>query len=495
MSAATEASPPPAEGVISAATEVPPASPPAPTPPAAQAEPSPQPDQEAAAEPAPQPAGKLMRPHRRHPPTAEPAEATLQPAAAEVTPPAPVQAPDAKPAAAEPPAAPAPVQEARAAAEVPGPPPAPQAPAVDTSGLDKIVGQMLMVGFRGLTPEEAWPQKLAAQIKAGTVGGVLFMSQNIQSPQQLKTLTSYLQRAKTDTPALFAVDQEGGIVQRLSAEKGFAAYPTARQIGQSNDPLTAYAIYGRLASELVRYGFNMNLAPVVDLDRNADSPIIAGKERSFGPRPKHVGAFAKAFCLAHQEAGVLTVLKHFPGHGSTPFDTHTQPVDVGASWDKAELEPYSELIESRTAKAIMVGHIANTVTSGEAGLPSSLSPQTIRQVLRHDLGFAGVVISDDLEMGAIRARYSLEESAVKAIKAGNDIIILSNQTTADPDLPDRIIAAVKKAVVAGELSRDELQASYDRIIALKQQLPGSPSAKNGANKRASADRGKTTPAR
>jgi beta-N-acetylhexosaminidase len=372
----------------------------------------------------------------------------------------------------------------------------PQLPGGVTSGLDKIIGQMLLVGFRGLNPDEAWPQKLAAQLKAGTVGGVLFMSHNIQSPQQLKALTAYLQHAKGEIPALFAVDQEGGIVQRLSAEKGFQTYPTAQKIGQSNDPLTAYGIYGRLAAELTRYGFNMNLGPVVDLDRNPDSPIIAGKERSFGPLPKHVASFAKAFCLAHQEAGVLTVLKHFPGHGSTPFDTHTQPVDVGASWDKAELEPYSELIESRTAQAVMIGHIANPATSGEPGLPSSLSSRTIREVLRHNLGFTGVVISDDLEMGAIHARYSLEESAVKAIKAGNDMIILSNQTALAPDLPERVIEAVKKAVASGEISREELQASYDRVVSLKQQLPGAPTAKSGAtNKRASADRGKATPAR
>ncbi len=383
-----------------------------------------------------------------------------------------------------------PAGDARAAAANSNDTPVPQPATPTTGGLDKIIGQMLMVGFRGLTPDEAWPQQLAAQITAGKVGGVLFMSHNVQSPQQLKTLTSFLRHAKTDIPLLVAVDQEGGIVQRLSPEKGFQTYPTAEKIGASNDPLTAYNVYSRLATELVQYGFNMNLGPVVDLHRNSESAIIAGKERSFGSQPKHVAAFAKAFCVAHQDAGVLTVLKHFPGHGSTPYDTHAQPVEVGTTWDTDEIDPYRELITSRTAQAVMVGHISNVFLSEEPGLPASLSRRTVRDVLRGVLGFSGVVISDDLEMGAISARYALEESAVKAIKAGNDIIMLSNQNAPAPDLADRIIAAVKKAVEQGEIDRAQLQESYDRILALKQRI-GTGTAKAGApNKRASAEGGK-----
>ena len=206
-----------------------------------------------------------------------------------------------------------------------------------------------------------------------------------------------------------------------------------------------------------------------------------------------MAAFAKAFCLAHQDTGVLTVLKHFPGHGSTPYDAHDQAADVSTSWDTDEMEPYRELIASHAVQAIMVGHISNAILSEEPSLPASLSRRIIRDVLRGAVGFSDVVISDDLEMGAIRAKYSLEDAAVKAIKAGNDIIILSNQSAPAPDLPERIIAAVEKAVAVGELSREELQASYDRIIALKQHLPGGPLAGNGAaGKRASAERGANT---
>jgi beta-N-acetylhexosaminidase len=398
----------------------------------------------------------------------------------------------------------APIKQTRTAAATEAVLAVPQPPARQNVALDKIIGQMLVVGFRGLSPEETWSQKLAAQIKAGVIGGVLFMSHNVQSPQQIKTLTGFLQKTKSEIPVLFAVDQEGGIVQRLSAEKGFQNYPTAGKIGQSNDPLTAYAVYRRLAAELSENGFNLNLGPVVDLLRNDASPIIAGKERSFGSQPKHVAAFAKAFSIAHQDEGVLTVLKHFPGHGSTPFDTHLRPVDVGQSWREDEIIPYRELIASRTARAVMMGHIANPSMADEPGQPASLSAKAIRQVLRGDLGFTGVVISDDLEMGAIRARYSIEDSAVRAIKAGNDIVILSNQNAPSPDLPERITAAIKKAVDTGELRREELQASYDRILSFKQRLPGGVSSVNSGNgggnvapaaRRASAERGKSASAR
>jgi beta-N-acetylhexosaminidase len=191
---------------------------------------------------------------------------------------------------------------------------------------------------------------------------------------------------------------------------------------------------------------------------------------------------------------VLTALKHFPGHGSTPFDTHVRPVDIGSSWEVAEIEPYRDLIASKSAQAVMVGHIAHPGMADEAGMPASLSGKAIRQVLRGDLGFGGVVISDDLEMGAIRARFSIEESAVKAVKAGNDIVILSNQNAPAPDLPERVAAAIRKAVETGDLRREELKASYDRIMSFKQRLPASGGAtaatKTGAvSKRAIAERG------
>jgi beta-N-acetylhexosaminidase len=524
MAAATEVHPTPAETAEAAGNEKPAAvaeTPKAVEPAPAPVEPAPAPVEKPAvaeqASPAPQPqkTAEASMPRETAANSAVPSQPQAETAGANTPSEPPAPAPVApvramsvtidEPQPSVPAVAPAmqditpalPVRQTRVANAGDAMSPVPQPSPRQAIPLDRIIGQMLVVGFRGLTPEESWPQKLSVQLKTGTIGGVLFMSHNVQSPQQLKALTGFLQKSKGDIPALFAVDQEGGIVQRLSAEKGFQTYPTAGKIGQSNDPLTAYSVYRRLAAELSQNGFNLNLGPVVDLLRNDASPIIAGKERSFGSQPKHVAAFAKAFCIAHQDEGVLTVLKHFPGHGSTPFDTHVQPVDVGQSWTEDEIVPYRELISSRTAQAVMAGHIANPAMADEPGLPASLSAKAIRQVLRGDLGFTGVVISDDLEMGAIRARYSIEDSAVKAIKAGNDIVILSNQNAPNPDLPERVAAAIRKAVDAGELRREELQASYDRILTFKQRLPSpaAATASSGGNgkpagaKRAGAERG------
>lgn len=332
---------------------------------------------------------------------------------------------------------------------------------------------MLMVGFRSQTADDPWTQKLAAQIKSGTVGGVIFLAHNIVSPQQVASLTAEFQRANGDVPVLLAVDQEGGIVQRLAHDKGFAEYPTAGQVGKSNDPLTAYTVYKNLATEMASYGFNLNMGPVVDLQRD-DTSIIAGKERAFGSRPMHVTAFAKAFCSAHRDVGVLTALKHFPGHGSTGADTHTGAADVSKSWSPEELEPYRQLIKSGSADLVMVGHVAHAEMSDEPDLPASLSEKAINKRLRGKLGFTGVVVSDDLEMGAVAKRFPLENSIIRAINAGTDIVLLGNQNDPSPDLPQRAMAIIKDAVAKGTVSRKRLQQSYDRIIALKRKLKVAP---------------------
>lgn len=335
--------------------------------------------------------------------------------------------------------------------------------------LDKMIGQLLMVGFEGTTPDEPSVQKLAAQIKSGQVGGVLFLGRNIVSPQQVTTLNAYLRRANPDVPVLLAIDQEGGVVQRLSHDKGFPEFPSAGQVGQSNDPLNAYAVYERMAGQLAEYGFNFNLGPVVDLQRGK-SAVIAGQERSFGDRPRHVAAFAKAFCIAHRSAGLLTALKHFPGHGSAGGDTHNGDVDVSESWKADELDPYRELIGAGAVDVVMTGHIAHRNWSDEAGLPASLSEKAIAKMLRGDLGFSGVIITDDLEMGAVSKRYTPEASVVRAIKAGNTIVMLSNKAHPSLDLPERMIAAIRKAVQDGELTRAQVEQSYELVMALKQRL-------------------------
>lgn len=360
--------------------------------------------------------------------------------------------------------------------------------------LNTWIGQMLMVGFKGQKPNESGVKKLVEQIKSGAVGGVVFLSHNIVSPKQVKKLTDAFQRKDSETPPFIAVDQEGGIVQRLAHEKGFAEYPTAGAMGKRNDPLTAYAVYKGLANELRKFGFNLNMGPVVDLQHNGTNSIIAIKERAFGSKPMHVTAFAKAFCAAHKDAGVLTVLKHFPGHGSTVTDTHTAPADISKTWSKDELVPYQKLIESGDAAIIMAGHITHAKMADEPGMPASLSKKAISGKLRKDLKFSGVVISDDLEMGAVSKKHPLEDSVIRAIKAGVDIVLVGNQTKPSPDLPERVAAIIRQAVADGKLKRSRIKASFERIIAVKSNIKTQASKPIVSANHETDNKGGTTPA-
>jgi|GEM_PF-96047 len=344
----------------------------------------------------------------------------------------------------------------------------PAAPPSDM--LTKMIGQMLLVGFQGIEPSDAWPVKLSAQIASGHVGGVVFMGHNINAPDQTKRLTGAFRAQRTEHALLIAVDQEGGDVQRLASAKGFQLHPSAADIGAGNDPLKANEVYARLAAELRQIGFNLNFGPVADLNRNAASAIIAGKKRSYGADPRHVTAFVKAFAVAHRDAGVLTALKHFPGHGATAQDMHDGPVDISGVWTEDELEPYRALVDNKYADMVMVGHLSHPRFSGPQSAPASLSREAVQMLLRGSLGYEGVTITDDLEMSAVSARYRLEETLLLAIEAGNDLLLMTNKKAPDPDLPARAIQVIRQAVQTGRISRERIRTSYERILQLKRSL-------------------------
>ncbi|WP_210191747.1 MULTISPECIES: glycoside hydrolase family 3 N-terminal domain-containing protein, partial [Rhodomicrobium] len=387
---------------------------------------------------------------------AAPAPAQTVPVAATLPPPAPAVAP----------VEPAPVMLSMAVPEASPPPTPEQKP---DPLIAKFAGQMLIVGFDGTAPDEAATKQIVAQIESGRIGGVVIAPRNVVSPGQLTKLMNALRRTKAATVPFLAVEQEGGVAQAMAADHGFRSYPSASDLGETNDPLIAYSVYQTMASELGGYGFNLNLGPVVDLRQNEANPAIAVKRRSYGAQPKHVAAFAKAFRIAHHDIGLLTALKHFPGFGSADRDAQDAPADIEAHWSAAELEPYRELVASESADMVMMGHLTHSGFSDEPGLPASLSEKAVKR-LRTEIGFDGVVLSDDLELAAITARYPLEDRVLRAIKAGNDVLLIGQRNAAGADLPDRIAAIIARAVASGAISRDKLQASYDRIIALKQKL-------------------------
>ncbi len=369
-----------------------------------------------------------------------------------------VQAPD-RVAAVTPPAA------ARA--------PAATEPTAPQSGpeLNRMIGQMIMVGFPGQTPGDDGVRRVAEQLEAGKIGGVILMSRNIESPAQVKQLTQAFARSGEGQPTPFiAVDQEGGYVQRLSRVKGFKTHPSAERLGERNNPEAAYSAYRNLALELREFGFNLNLGPVVDLNLNPSNPVIGRLRRSYGRDPDHVTAYAKAFIYAHNESGVLTAAKHFPGHGSSDTDSHDVLVDLSNTWQEAELRPYRMLIEDNAVDMIMVGHLYHPAFSDTPDTPATLAPRAIAQVLRESLNYDGVVITDDLDMRGVRQNTSFEQRIIGAVAAGNDIVLITNGNGYQPDLPDRVADVIRTAVADGRLSEERIRTSYQRIMSLKDKL-------------------------
>lgn len=344
----------------------------------------------------------------------------------------------------------------------------------DADRIDRMIGQMILVGFPGLTPGDPNVAAIHEQVAKGVIGGVVLYPENIRSPEQLKSLTAYLRDARASPVPFIAVDQEGGKVQRLSRWNGHGDFPSAQSVGKNpsfSTPEAAQKLYAEMAKELAQAGFNLNLGPVVDLDINSDNPVIGDRERSFSADPGSVTALARAFIAAHRDANIAAVAKHFPGHGSSHVDSHVALADISETWREVELEPYRRLAKDGQLDAVMTGHLYHPRFSDGAKLPASLSDKAIRTLRdESDIGFQGVVISDDLEMSAVSDGYSLEESFVMAINAGTDIVIVSNVESQDPKLGVTVHSIIADAVRDGRILRQRIEQAYDRIMLLKRRL-------------------------
>lgn len=342
--------------------------------------------------------------------------------------------------------------------------------------LERKIAQMLLLGFPGESVTESSP--IIVAIRDYGVGGVVLFDnnadlgvteRNITSPQQLKRLTSDLQQA-ADLPLFIAVDQEGGVVARLKDRYGFPPTFSAAYLGEKNDLEVTAAASAALADTLKEYGFNMNLAPVVDLNSNPANPVIAMKQRSFSADPVQVAAHAAEFIKSHRSRKIITCLKHFPGHGSSREDSHLGLVDVTRFWSDQELLPYRYLLDKGLGDMVMTAHTFNT--SLDPDYPATLSQKTVDGILRQRLGFDGVVVSDDLYMGAIVQHYSYETAVEKALDAGVDLLVVANDKLYNPEVAPRTIALIKQLVDRGRISRERIDQACGRIIALKLKYLG-----------------------
>jgi len=342
------------------------------------------------------------------------------------------------------------------------------------------VAELLLVGFSGtevIGNEEI--RHLVCEVKVGGVilferDGVAGGPRNMVSPEQLQRLTSELQTLARDCVGrqlFIAADNEGGRVMRLSTRLGYPPALSAQELGQTDDVDLTRAEARRIGATLRDAGINWNLAPVVDVAVNPLNPAVVALGRTFSSDPALVTAHARAFIEGMHDAGILTALKHFPGHGSSRDDSHAGFTDVTETADlDKELAPYRALISMGLADSVMTAHVVNRGV--DPWDPATLSRYTVNRILRGSLGYRGVVVSDDLLMGAIIRHYGLEEAAVAAINAGVDVLLIAqNSARREPDAADRVVAAIERALADGWLSRSRVEAALAHVAALRNRIP------------------------
>ena len=330
--------------------------------------------------------------------------------------------------------------------------------------LEEQIGQLLMVGFPGTTPT---PQ-LIKLIQRYHVGNIILFSRNVRSARQLHELTASLQELALEggqrQPLLIALDQENGMVQRLGEDA--TIFPGNMALGAVGSEQSAYEVALAAGQELRALGVNLNLAPVADVNNNPANPVIG--VRSFGEDPQQVARLACAQIRGYQDAGVATCLKHFPGHGDTATDSHlampTVPYEM-ERLESLELVPFRSGIAAGT-DCVMTAHIYFPALMGTTNLPATLSPAVIRRLLREQLGFQGVILTDCLEMNAVSEIVGVGRGAVLAKQAGNDLILISHRY--DRQLAG--IEALKASVQAGEIAPEAIQEAAGRVLALKRRL-------------------------
>ncbi|MDR0687733.1 MAG: hypothetical protein LBF55_03480 [Prevotellaceae bacterium] len=336
------------------------------------------------------------------------------------------------------------------------------------------IAQMLIVGFRGA--ELTSDSHIYGDVKNLHVGGVILFDydavsktrgRNITSPAQLKKLCGDLQRLAGEK-LIISIDQEGGMVSRLKASAGFPATVSAKYLGALNNADTTRHYAAKTALLLKSLGINFSFAPCVDVDVNPQCPVIGKVQRSFSAKPDVVVKHARIWVDEHRRQGIITSPKHFPGHGSSAADSHLGLTDVTGTWTRQELIPYHQLVKSGHCDAVMVSHVFNKKLDGK--YPATLSPKIVGMI-RDDLKFDGLVVSDDMAMGAIVDSYTLEAALEKAVNAGIDMLVLSNNGRSyDAQIAAKAVNIIYALVKQGRIGEGRIGEAYGRIAAIKGRL-------------------------
>ncbi len=340
--------------------------------------------------------------------------------------------------------------------------------ALSPDSLSIKIGQMILIGM----PKAEVDPIVLEEVRQGKAGSIIYFEKNIPKTNSFagfkKMSWTYQQAAPI--PLFISIDQEGGKVNRLKEKYGFPRSITAASMGKAKtlDSVRFYA--NSIAATLAGLGINVNFAPCVDIAVNPENTVIVKPERSFSANEDTVAMMAIEYIKQHRKVGVITALKHFPGHGSSKEDTHFGVADVTNTWSDRELKPYKMLLDSGYVDAVMTSHIVNK-TLDKNGLPGTLSKDILDGILRKKLGFNGVVFSDDMQMHAITKNYGLEETIKLAINAGVDIMCFSNNISGSEERTvAKVHEIIRKFVERGEIKKERIDESFKRIMKLKYRL-------------------------
>ncbi len=319
--------------------------------------------------------------------------------------------------------------------------------------IDEKIGQLIIGGYDNIA-------EILPVIRENKLGGVILYKKNIRSVSQTIRDINILKESNqlNKIPIFISIDQEGGKVSRLPEEMGI--FESALSVGNRNDPAYAFNFGSKTAKTLKQLGFNLNFAPIMDIYSNPRNTIIA--DRSFGITPERVSRIGLQVMKGLGSENIISTVKHFPGHGDTETDSHLALPVVNkslAELNNFEFKPFVEAIQN-DVDMIMIAHV---VLSKVDFLPSSLSSEVVTNILRKQLGYKGVIITDDITMGAITENYTISEAAVKAVNAGCDIVFVA-QGTRNSVL---VLNSLKSALQNGQLTEQRLDESVYRILSLK----------------------------
>ena len=327
---------------------------------------------------------------------------------------------------------------------------------ISNMSLEEKIGQLLIVGI----DNEVFSDRELYQLNTNKVGGFIFFSRNIRDEDQFLTIVNQLKvENPSEIPLFLAIDEEGGMVSRLSSFYG--NLPDVKSLGDLNKEEVSYEYGVNLGKRLSQLGLNLNFAPVLDINSNPDNPVIGS--RSFGNTAEIVEKHGMEVFQGIESQGIISTVKHFPGHGDTSVDSHYNLPIVNKDKEELmelELRPFIKAIEEEI-EMMMIAHILYSALDSET--PSTMSETIMQDLLRTELGYENIIISDDMTMGAITENYTIEVASVEFLKNGGDILLICH----GEDNPSLVIEAIKDSIENDEITIDEIEEKVYRILSLK----------------------------